>query len=107
MRRREVLFTMFLVEGPGWSLPSSASAPRVRYEERTLWELVFAWPLRPPGLSATSRMRSSWSMRPALRKALAATERLPDGGAEADDSMDDGWALVVAAEPGGWGRGTR
>ena len=85
--RSKLLFTVFLVEGPEASLPRTASAPRGRKDDRTLWELTFVWPLRPPGLSVASRMRSSRSMRPALRKALATMLRLPEGGAELDENM--------------------
>ena len=91
--RSKLLFTVCLVEDPDASLPRTASAPRVRKEDLTLWEFAFAWPLRPPGLSVASRMRSSRSMRPALRKAFPATERLPEGGAELDKDM--GWATAA------------
>ena len=66
----------------------------------TLCTLDLVWPLRPPGLSAASRMRSSLSMRPALRKALETRERLPEGGAELDKDMDHDCANCEKDEGG-------
>ena len=60
-------------------------------------------PLRPPGLSWTSRMRSSRSMRPAPRKALAAIFREPELVVEAMGNWgcrdDGGWRLSGRCSP--------
>ncbi len=57
---------------------------------------ILACPLRPPGLSETSRMRASSSMSPALRNAFVARLRFPDGPSElsmvkAERGVDEAW----------------
>lgn len=64
------------VTAPGWA-PVIVSTARVLVD-RNLWD-SFCVPFLPPGLSVASRIRSSLSMRPALRRAVDATERLPPG----------------------------
>lgn len=66
---------------------------RGRCEDRVLWGTIFWCPLRPPGLSVASLMRSSWSMSPALRNAFEASVRLPEG-AGALESI--GWFVAVS-----------
>jgi hypothetical protein len=72
----------------GFAVSLNASIGRGRCER------ILLAPLRPPGLSVASRMRSSRSMRPAPRRALAATVREPLG-----------WLAVAAENMGGGGVG--
>lgn len=77
--RGDSLFTLgSLLDEDGWSLPRMALMARGLLG-RGLWDFA---PLRPSWVA--SRMRVSLSMRPALRKALAAMARLPAGGVGVD-----------------------
>ena len=86
-----VLFTIAVRdEVAAWSLPVSASIARGRWDVRDLCEVLWA-PLRPPGLSETSLIRSSRSRMPALRSAFAAIVRLPEAAVMASEYMGFVW----------------
>lgn len=104
VREMSVIITLWL--GPALSL--NASIGRIRCER------ILDEPFRPPGLSVASRIVASLSlsMRPALRRALAANAREPGAGvglenigvvvvngARKDWRLDEcrsccGWAIV-------------
>ena len=93
VREMSVIITLWL--GPALSL--NASIGRIRCER------ILDEPFRPPGLSVASRIVASLSlsMRPALRRALAATAREPGAGV----GLENIGVVVVSGARKDWTKG--
>ena len=92
--KSNLIFTMELRLGPGWPLTESMRRGR--------WGRDLGKPLRPPGLSEGSRMRSSRSMSPALRKTVLTRTLEPVW-----EGVWSIWGRVVLCQEvarQGWGR---